>query len=91
MLIDNYTVTEFLSSTVICALFGLLSDCCTGRFKVRKAATYFLLVAVVLKGVTIITTSPVALYLTLAMWTLSFACYLTCIIQFTTDQLIGAS
>ena len=91
MLIDNYTVTKFLSLTIICPLFGVLSDCHTGRLKVLKAATYFLLVAVVLKGVTIITTSPVALYLTLAMWTLSFACYLTCVIQFTTDQLIGTS
>ena len=91
LLIDNYTVIEFLSIPIICPVIGLLCDCWIGRFKILKVSTYFLLVAIVLKGVTIIITSPVALHLAVAIWTLSLACCLTCIIQFTIDQLIGAS
>ena len=91
MLYDYGTMIEFPTIAILCPIIGLLSDCWIGRFKVLKAATYFLLVAIILKGVTIITPSSVVLYLAVAAWTLSFACYLTCIIQFTTDQLIGAS
>ena len=72
-------------------MIGLLSDCWIGRFKILKAATYFQFFAIVLKGVTIITISPVVVYLDVAVWTLAIACYCTCIIQFTTDQLIGVS
>ena len=91
MLIDNFVKAEFLSLTVICLIIGLLSDCWIGRFKVLKAAMYFLLVTIILKGVTIITPSSMVLYLAVTAWTFSFACYFTCIIQFATDQLIGAS
>ena len=90
-LLDYSTAIEFPAIVILCPIIGLLSDCWIGRFKVLKAATYFLLVAIILKGVTIINPSSVVLYLAVAAWTLSFTCYFTCIIQFTTDQLIGAS
>ena len=91
LLYGSIAQIECLCLLILCPVIGLLSDCWTGRFKVLKAAIYFQMVAVMLKGITIITTSPVAVYAAVAAWTLSFACYGTCIIQFTTDQLIGAS
>ena len=91
LLYGSAGLIEFLSLLILCPIIGLLSDSWIGRSRILKAAIYFQLMAIMLKGITIITTSPVAVYLTVVVWTLAITCYCTCIIQFTTDQLIGAS
>ena len=83
--------------TVIMSLFvfiGLLADCWVGRYRILRMSMYLLLVGVIIKTtdtLVIATSIPALLYMTIACQALSGVCYGACTIQFTMDQLIGAS
>ena len=73
---------------------GLAADCWIGRYRILKMAMYILLRAVVIKAIEPILTvklSGVLSHLIIACLAFSGACYKACMVQFTTDQLVGAS
>ena len=83
---------------VSCPVLGLISDCCSGRYNVLRASIFLLLLSIVLKALDIvfiavdkILIGEVFQYIMLATVTLSLTLYVSCVIPFTMDQLVGAS
>ena len=78
--------------TVLYPVVGWLADCWIGRYHVLKAATYFVLLSILFKGTSMyILPSTTMIYAATCLWSMSAVCYLSCVIQFTTDQSVGAS
>ena len=78
--------------TSLYPVVGWLADCYTGRYHVLKVALYSLLFSILAKGIFLfIVQSSVLHYMASCAWSISAVCYLACIIQFTTDQSVGAS
>ena len=77
---------------LLCPILGLLSECYFGKIKFLQASIYSLLFAIVLNAFIIIIPIQINIwYLTLVPLYFSAACYASCIIPLTMDQLIGAS
>ena len=82
---------------VICPAVGLLSDCYYGRYRVLLASVWILLLGIVLKGIEIVLDNVVIMkneiipHASIGFTTLSLTLYVSCIIPFTMDQLVGAS
>ena len=83
---------------VLCPVVGLLSDCYFGRYKVLRASVCILLLGIVLKAIEILlSTLDIIILNNLLTYTssvlalLSLGLYVSCVIPFTMDQLVGAS
>ena len=74
-----------------CPIVGLLSECYFGKIKLLQASIYSLLFAIVFNAFIIITIRINIWYVTFAPLYFSAACYASCIIPLTMDQLVGAS
>ena len=72
-------------------IVGLLSVCYFGKIKLLQASIYSLLFAIVLNAIIIIAIRTNIWYVTFAPLYFSAACYVSCILPLTMDQLVGAS
>ena len=93
-LIDIQSVWVSIPSGLVlllCPIVGLLSECYFGKIKLLQASIYSLLFAIVLNGFIIITIRINIWYVIFAPLYFSAACYASCIIPLTIDQLVGAS
>ena len=73
-------------------LIGWLADTRLGKFNVLLTSSYLLAAAIILKSVgTFITPERSILYLSLIVSSVAVACWLSSIIPFITDQVVGAS
>ena len=82
------------SLTLLYPVIGWLADCCIGRYRVLKVASYSLLLSIILKGIykfILEEKITVLLFFTSSIWSVSVVCYLACIFQFAIDQSVGAS
>lgn len=78
--------------TVIYPIVGWLADSWFGKYRFLQCATYLLLAAIIIKAIeTFFVPSSVLAYLAVTLWSLTAVCYYSSVIQFTTDQMIGAS
>ena len=85
-------VIVITSLTIVYPIVGWLADSWLGKYKFLQSAMYLLLVAIILKTIEMFfITSLVLNYMAVSAWSLSAICYIACVIQFTTDQSIGAS
>ena len=87
---------RILVYTIVLAMYpivGLVSDCWLGRYKVLSASMCLLSVAVLLKALEelVFEKSQILTYCSATFLGLTGACYFACVLQFTTDQLVGAS
>ena len=78
-------------SLLLCPSTGLVSEICLGRYRFLTASLYLWLITIVLMALDIIISSGTVYFLHLATAALSLACYVSCAIPFTIDQLVGAS
>ena len=83
---------------VSCPVVGLISDCCSGRYNVLRASIFLLLLGIVLKALDIVLNAldkiiigEVFQYTMFAAVVLSLSLYVSCVIPFTMDQVVGAS
>ena len=89
---QTITIIEYGSSLLAYPIIGFMADSCIGRFKVLKVAQYLILLAVILKilGKLVICNNYI-LYTAAAFLGLAGTGYISVILQFTLDQLVGAS
>ena len=80
------------SLSVSYPLIGWLADIRFGRFKVLRAGSYPLAAAIILKSIgKFIIRTHYLFYLSLIVWSVAVAGWLSSIIPFVTDQVVGAS
>ena len=87
------TVVEFSVLAPLYLLAGLAADCWVGRYRILQMAVYVLLPAIVIKALEPlinIKVDPLP-HIMIFCLALSGACSEACTLQFTTDQLVGAS
>ena len=86
------TVIEYGIIAALSPVIGLAADCWMGRYKVFKMAQYLTLLAILLKviGKEIFHVDYV-LQSAIAVMALAGSSYTACILQFTMNQLVGAS
>ena len=73
-------------------LIGWLADTRFGKFSVLRAASYLLAAAITLNSIEVfLIPTSYLYYLTLMVWPVAVACWLSSIIPFVTDQVVGAS
>ena len=92
--IDIQTVWVSIPSGLVlllCPIVGLLSECYFGKIRLLQASIYSMLFAIVLNGIFIIAIRIDIWYVTFAPLYFSAACYASCIVPLTMDQLVGAS
>ena len=85
---------EFAVILSLSILIDVAADCWIGRYRILQMGMYILLLAVIFTAIDtlIIHQSILVLsYTATACLALALACYSACVIQFTTDQIIGAS
>ena len=89
---ETVTVIEYGASLAAFPFVGFIADCYIGRFKVLKVAQYLLLLAITLKilGKLVICNDYLS-YAAVAFLGLAGTGYISTMLQFTLDQLIGAS
>ena len=90
---EDYVI-EYTSILPAFLFVGLAADCWIGRYRILRTAMYLLLVGVIINTtdeVVIPSSIPALPYVAIAFQTLSGVCYGACTIQFTMDQLVGAS
>ena len=88
----TFTIIEYGASLVAYPFIGFLADCYIGRFKVLKVAQYLVLLAVTLKILgKLVICNDYILYVAIAFLVLAGTGYIATMLQFTLDQLVGAS
>ena len=85
---------EWISACIslfLCPSIGLVSEIRLGRYRFLTASLFMWLIALVFLALDSIILSGTLYILHLAAAFLSVACYVSCVIPFTIDQLVGAS
>ena len=72
-------------------VMALLSECYFGRYKILQTSIYTLLFAILLIGLTIVAMPTSSWYVVCLLLMLSIAFYMSCILPFAMDQMVGAS
>lgn len=89
----NYIWFALGCSGVAYPIIGWLSDSKVGKYKIIQLSVYLCLFSIILRNIHlyIITNSKVILYLAVGGTYAAQVCYISSIVSFVTDQLIGAS
>ena len=90
---ESYII-EYTAIMTVFLFVGLAADCWVGRYRILRMAMFLLLACVIIKTIdtaVIPTSIPALPFITIAFQALSGVCYGACTVQFTMDQLIGAS